>query len=349
MKLKTLTVATSLAIAAMSVAGSAQAEALATAILHTTDFQITKAGGGELTAGVDLILGTTNDSANISAQLGSGSPTAISQPSVGLSSTPLDLGLPKGYVSQGSVVPPYTNNSFAILSTATPAPKSDFALGDQYLAGAPINGTVACAGPGCTNETGQAAYASLLSGGQASIGHADNGLSSSFVFTLKGAGALTFSFDALAYLEAYTSSDSATGTSAQSSIALSFTITDPNGNVIVSFAPNGSGSDTTGDTGITAETDPYDLNQGRSASSPGVFTGDFSFGTGCTPSNNNYGCAVASAFSATTVSLSESIAYTLTIASKADATAVTVPEPATLALLGLGLVGVGVSRRTKAA
>lgn len=349
MKLKTLTLATSLALSAMTVAGSAQATALATSILNITGFTISD-GSGQLTNGAGgLVLGTTTDSASISAQLGSALPTAQAQPSVPLSAAPLDLGP----VSQGTVNPAYTNNTFAILSTVTPAPVSDFALADSYLAGAPINGTAACAGPGCSNQAGQASYVSLLSAPLGGIASASNGLHSAFLFTAGNSGPLSLSFNALAYLEAFTSPDSKVGSSAGASYSLSFSVRDNSaeGAQVILWTPNGDSTDNGAigsAKGITAQVDDFSLNQGLNASSPFPFTADLFYGTNalCV---GVLGCAMNASFSATTVSLTQGHAYLLEISSTTNATANTVPEPETLALFGVGLLGLGMSLRKREA
>ncbi len=69
MKLKTLALATSLAISAMSVAGTAQAGSLATSVLDITGFTISHTGGAILNATTDFNALVITNTADISASL----------------------------------------------------------------------------------------------------------------------------------------------------------------------------------------------------------------------------------------------------------------------------------------
>ena len=100
--------------------------------------------------------------------------------------------------------------------------------------------------------------------------------------------------------------------------------------------------------GITAELDPFNLNDAISRNSPFPLTGASFRGSSLGAAYDTTGTA-APDWSATTVSLTAGKLYQFTIRSTALADAQTVPEPETLALMGLGLMGLGLSRRRRRA
>ena len=132
LKLTTLALSTSLALSA----GSAQASALATAVLDITGFKLFNATTGlQLTSGVggDLGFVLITDTGDISAKLGAVTSSASF-------STPPDLTTNLAPVSVGAVLPAYAADSFAVYSSVLGSPASNFALADQIITGTPIDG-----------------------------------------------------------------------------------------------------------------------------------------------------------------------------------------------------------------
>ncbi|EAR21291.1 EDSAP-1 family PEP-CTERM protein [Nitrococcus mobilis] len=321
-------------LTAVGFAGSAQAGALGTSVLRLTDLTISDAGGVLDISDFTALSG--NSTADTTASLASVAGAAGSSANVGVNPA---VGIDLPIACQGSGCPGIApNNSFPIKSSALGDPSAHFAASDQLQDGAPITGI----GPAVAGaEASHGAYVSLTEVDTGSA-EANNGLNVSFNFALGSGGPLIIDYDAEAYLEAFTNADAIFPTNASAAYSLIFTIDNlDTGANVVTWAPNG-GADVGGPSafGLTAETDPFSLNDSVSRNAP--FNGASFRGLAL-------GTANAGAFSATTVALTAGTDYQLAIRSSSEADAAkAVPEPSVLALLGVGILGLGFIRRYKA-
>ena len=233
MKLKTLAVATSIALSAMFAVGPAQAGSVATSVLDITNFTISRGG---VTLDFNTDFGgriTPTNTADVSASL-NGVTLTDSRNGAGE-----DIDLQP--VRVGNLgVPSYANNAYTAF---TAPPVSSFALADQSQFGSPITGLVVGGVPVTTPATAShAAYVSLDSAGDGSS-TANNGLQAGFNFALNHGGPIDLTFDARAYLEATTNPSAIFPTNASSQYSLVFTIRDLAANTdIVVWKPDGAGS-----------------------------------------------------------------------------------------------------------
>jgi len=301
-----------------AMAAPAFADALAVSDILLSNLLFTN--GTRTLAATDFTALTFTNSAQVTATLNGASATNSCPGGVGCAPTPSPIDL---YAcAPGSVGCP-ANNTYPF--TGPPAVTS-FALADQNESGAPITGITGVSTPATVNA---GSYASIVGGG-AGNSTSQNGLSSTFIFTLASATAVTINFNAQEYLDAWTAAGQIFPTNALSSTTVCFTVTPVGGTTpIINWCPDGSSTPGTGaDLGITASTEPFSLNQNASRNAP--FNGNTQFG----PSTGS--------FSGTTIVLAAGTAYQLSAVETATATALeVVSEPGSLMLLGAGLLGLG--------
>jgi len=296
-------------------AGTAQADALAVSVMLETNLLFSNATTGVTLDASAFSTVVFTDSAQVTASLGGLSATQTGGPS-----SPIDLYA----CAPGSVGCP-ANNTFPF---TVPPPTTTFATADQLLTGAPITGLPGLTA-GATADLGT--YASLSTPNTATS-TADNGLNSTFAFTLLGATAVKIDFDAQAYLDAFTAAGQIFPTNALSAYTKCFDVTlVSTGATVVHWCPNGvNAPGDASDIGLTASTEPFNLNQNASVNAP---------------FNGNQTTGVQSGhFSATTVTLLANTPYRLNLVESSRASALevaAVPAPASLIMLGAALLGFG--------
>jgi hypothetical protein len=291
-------------------ASSANAGAFATSVLEIENFFIGTGSGASFAAlsntDFDVLNGTNTASITAFrdgvAAAGNIAGTAdVLTPALNLNQTCIGAGCS-----------PFLDNDFS--HTAIPV-GTEYVLADQNLGGASINifGNPA---PGATAQV--RADSMMLTSDVPGNAVSEIILSSTVSFSLANSAAVTFEFDASAYL-ALGLDAAATGASSYAQASMDYSIT-----VVEQGAPLGSAP--------VFHFDPAALNLTATLDGPGPLM-PVAYETG------------PLSYSVTTAVLDESKTYILSINQKSTAKSQTVPEPASLALMGLGLLGLGAAAR----
>ncbi len=328
--------AIALAISATAVTfNTAQAGALATAVVQLTNFTISHTGGAIVDKSEFTSLQFTSSADTSASFNGVSAPSGTHNPTASFSS---DLYS----ATTGATV---ADNLFPALSSATGAPDGNYAVGDQLESGSPISGfyqdsaglittpTTPGATPVTTGATlKNASYVSINTSGAGSAA-SNNGLEAKFKFS-GISGGLDFNFDISAYLEAFLTPGQAVPSSASASFSVVFSLTDLT-NPFAGEQVLNTGTSTNGLTGLGGT-----FAKTGAANAPGSgITGAFGFAPG-TPYTDT--------FTLHTASLNAAHTYQLSARIQTAADAVAVPAPNVLALLGTGLLGFGFTRKQRA-
>lgn len=319
-------VAATLSVAIASVmAPQAQATTMAQAILDIDNFLFTDlTNGGVVTAftgGDDIAVLVGSNNGETSASL-----TGFA--SVGSGSLNVAVGAPLGdaFSCTGTSCPIITNNDFTIKA----APPTGHAASSDLL----TSGLALDFGGGTTGVHAQTRADVWLLG--EAIGSADTntGATATLMFSTLTDIDIGISFDAKAYLSAFSSAGQVFDSNSQAGLNWSISLTDViTGTPVFSWAPDGLAGGILGGTELA---DPFSLNTSRARNAP--FNGE-----SCYP---NCGVFNSGVFSASTTLLGGTL-YSLSINQLVTADAKQVPTPGGLALMGIGLLAAGVVSRKR--
>lgn len=354
MRLKPITSALANAgmLALLSASGSAQAGAMASAMVNMTDFTVQKAtsdtgaGLAQVSAG-DLVNLQFTSTMDYSANLNGSIKTVIDGVDLvgteGIDMTPICVGPACG-------APLTTNNAFAQKPAAdangnNTAVVGNYAAADQVELGSPVAGLAPYTLDAA--HVGNSAYVGIADGSGSASSTSNNNLNATWSFTTGFAGFMAFDFMVDAYIQAALGPLEGVGTTATASYNVSFSLTCSGFNIAddTTFC-----FDSVPVPAVSWEPDlfPSPLGQGRTTIS---LLGPNQAGT--EDLEDTGGAIHMNSVDALgfwiPVNIGKELVLSARINTEADVVRAAIPEPGVLALLGLGLFGLAAGLRKKVA
>lgn len=341
MKLKGITSALASAgiVALACGAGTAQAGAMANAMVNMDNFVILKAtsstgAGATQVLATDLTSLSFTSSMDYAASLTGFAPVAVTDSG----STGPGIDQPAACIGGGCVAPLTTDNAFGQKPGLPILGQGNYAAVDQREIGSPVVGLTGY--PQDFANIANSAYVSLETGSGAASTTSNNNLQASWQFNAGFTGFMAFDFDVDVYLQAALDALENSPTFATAAYNISFTLS-----CLDTVDPTSCGL-----FGLTSVSfNPDIFSPGGGLDGPHTVSRNAPLASG-TEEKFDTGGFVSVTSPWIPVVIGKSMQLSARIEVLADLQRVAgVPEPGVLALLGLGLLGLGTTLRRKAA